>query len=222
MKLNLGSGKVLMPKEEGWVNCDKFYSEGVQKVLDLFRFPWDFPDNSCDQFMMSHIIEHIPHEPKTSIHAPKEWEYLELRDAVARWNELESFDGFFCWWAEVWRIARPGAKIRVISPYGMSFEALQDPTHTRYIVPPTLAYLTAQAQESINWDYHLPFLFTVKSCMVSLPQALSDAGLQFDNDRTNLDNLLMHQWNIGYELIADIEVIKCEKCGGKHETEKHE
>jgi len=66
MKLNVGCGRNVLP---GWVNLDSYAGPGVDMVvdleecgrapIDLGHSPIDLPDNSVDEFLLSHVIEHI-------------------------------------------------------------------------------------------------------------------------------------------------------------------
>ena len=55
MKLDLGIGKYPI---EGFVHIDKYPYPGVGILGDATRLP--FADNSIDEFIASHIIEHFP------------------------------------------------------------------------------------------------------------------------------------------------------------------
>jgi len=56
MKLNLGCGKDI---RKGYVNCDYIKNNGVDKVIDLNKFPYPFKDNSVDEIIMQDIFEHL-------------------------------------------------------------------------------------------------------------------------------------------------------------------
>jgi SAM-dependent methyltransferase len=59
VRLNLGCGRSSLP---GWVNLDCVDLPGVDVVADLNdcrKTPLPFPDNSVDEFYLSHVIEHI-------------------------------------------------------------------------------------------------------------------------------------------------------------------
>ena len=160
-KLNLGCGKII---KEGWVNIDKFANPGVNQQLDLFKVPYNIPDDSADEFFISHFIEHIPHElkpapyPDTAYISGHDWEWWTNRQ-----KELLGLDGFFAFFAEVYRIGVNGAVVNVVCPNGFSDGGLQDPTHTRYIVGPTFSYLALQGKEELDsaWDYYLPLKFDI-------------------------------------------------------------
>lgn len=98
-RLNLGCGKWPLA---GWINLDVVRLPGVDVVADLERCaetPLPFESDSIDEFLLSHLIEHI-------------------RSPLSLMQEL-------------WRIARPGARLTVRCPYGHSDDAWEDPTHVR-------------------------------------------------------------------------------------------
>lgn len=58
-KLNIGCGRNLIP---GWVNLDSYPLPGVDIVADLETCgstPLPFADASVDEFLLSHVMEHI-------------------------------------------------------------------------------------------------------------------------------------------------------------------
>ena len=108
MKLNLGCG----PKRlSGWVNVDKFDQFRPDKVVDLERFPWPWPDSSADEVLLNHVLEHLGQSPDTFI-------------GVMR---------------ELWRVCKPGARVRVHVPDPRHESFLGDPTHVRPVTLDTLA-----------------------------------------------------------------------------------
>ena len=56
MKVNLGCGNKILP---GWVNLDKHNIYAVDLIHDLEKFPYPFPDNSCREILMNHVLEHL-------------------------------------------------------------------------------------------------------------------------------------------------------------------
>ena len=59
--LNVGCGRNIL---NGWVNLDVVQLSGVDIVADLDKcttMPLPFPDDYFDEFLLSHLIEHIRH-----------------------------------------------------------------------------------------------------------------------------------------------------------------
>ena len=61
MKLNLGSGSKIL---KGYVNVDKFQYYNPDVVHDLEKFPYPFENNSVDEILLSHVLEHIGQNPE--------------------------------------------------------------------------------------------------------------------------------------------------------------
>lgn len=58
-QLNVGCGRNI---KEGWINLDSRALPGVDLVHDLENLrarPIDLPDESVEQFLLSHVIEHV-------------------------------------------------------------------------------------------------------------------------------------------------------------------
>lgn len=212
MKLNLGAGKKALPRAEGWLNVDKFEYPTTDEVeyrkMDLFRYPWDLPDNCVDEVLASHIIEHIPHEAKPNTEYLDEFVWVSQNLSVAefthrqeRWEQLKDLDGFFAFFAELHRVCVNEAVVKIVCPFGYTRGAFQDPTHTRYIVPPTFHYLTSE--ENGNWDYHLP----LKYKMVDVRLVIYDPEFR-GLPKSDMDYLLTHQWDIAQDITAELMVVK--------------
>jgi hypothetical protein len=204
-RLNLGCGKHPLAESEGWVNADRVPLPGVNHVMDLFRYPWGFPDDTFDEFLASHIIEHIPHEPKmTELEIDQDGRPLENgrnHAILKRWQELKDLDGFFCFFSEIWRIGKNGAKVNIVCPYGYTMGAFQDPTHTRNIVPVTFAYLTAETRDSKDFDYQVPCLFKTNSVTMDIDPSYVDKPEEFRAAVT-------HLWGITRNMYVELEIVK--------------
>lgn len=148
--LNLGCGRTHLPGArpahhalvpegiytgEQWVNVDRSPNVDADKVFDLFSYPWPLESDSYDGALLSHLCEHIPHEIKISA-TPDMITYGVSTDQINRCNELQHLqDGWFAFFAELYRVLRNGAEVHILSPHARSDGAISDPTHTRYLLP---------------------------------------------------------------------------------------
>ena len=155
--LNLGCGKILLPCDRPdhhhlvdadiydhptWLNVDVSPNVGADEVVDVFRYPWPWPDDSFSGALLSHLAEHIPHHIFTTPWIPHDIEHAEYIQALP--------DGFYAFFAELRRVLEPDAIVHILSPYGLS---LADPTHTRPIVPATFGYLSPDEDAPFAKDY---------------------------------------------------------------------
>lgn len=61
-KLNVGCGRNVI---DGWINLDRIALPGVDVVADIdscAEHPLPIPDNHVDEFLLSHVLEHL-HNP---------------------------------------------------------------------------------------------------------------------------------------------------------------
>lgn len=209
MKLNLGCGLAF---KEGWVNVDKLQADGVDEIVDLFAFPWPWQTSSADEMYAGHLIEHIPHEARLAesgyqIHAPV-CDHAWIR-------KIMQLDGFFAFFAEVWRVLKPGGTIKIVCPHGQSVYALQDPTHTRYIVPNTFHYLVgnpAAEAKGKTFDYQIPSRFSIEDFALvytGAAAALMRMGLPDLQNEVNTRTELF--WNQVAEIHCVLKAIKDEQ-----------
>lgn len=129
LRLDLGAGQ---SPAEGFEGVDIW--SGSKHVVDLMKFPWPFADNSVEEIHCSHFIEHLP---------------MEMVPHNGRLKDL-----FFAFFDECYRILVPGGKMRVICPCGRSNRAFQDPTHRRFIVEATFAYLWKEWRVTNKLDHY--------------------------------------------------------------------
>ncbi len=106
LKLNLGCGQNLFP---GYVNVDKLGQPDV--LCDLEVFPWLWEDNSVDEIILSHVLEHLG----------------------------ETTKGFLDIMKELYRVCKANAKIYITVPHPRHDDFINDPTHVRAITPEMLA-----------------------------------------------------------------------------------
>jgi predicted SAM-dependent methyltransferase len=107
MNLDIGSGE---NRHEGFISMDKRNLEGIDIVHDLEIIPYPVEDESCEEILAVHIMEHI-----------KPWLTVDV------FNEL-------------WRIMKDDGLLHVEVPYAGSPEFWQDPTHCNGFIPKTFSY----------------------------------------------------------------------------------
>lgn len=86
-------------KQEGFVGVDAIAFPGVDHVCRVGVDPLPFPDESVDEVYSSHFLEHLTQEER-----------------IVFFNEL-------------YRVMKPGAQARIITPHWASNRAYGDPTH---------------------------------------------------------------------------------------------
>jgi len=234
--LNLGCGRVILPCPRpahhllvdaeiydypDWLNVDRNAGPEVDEVVDIFSYPWPWPDNSFDGALASHIVEHIPHEPRIpALDSTLNDAYMRCgafwqRDIAAwhAWRRRAKIlatlqDGWFAWFAELHRVLKPGALAHILVPHGHSDGALGDPTHTRYVMPHTFGYFevdggTFEYAIGSRWEidgeitYHVTEMF-----QGVLRKALADGDTQA------LQLAIMTQLNAVYEFYVRLRAIK--------------
>ena len=99
-KLNLGCGHKVL---DGFIGVDKYGTPDEQVDLEVFPWPWE--DNSIDEIMMSHVLEHLG----------------------------ATSDSFLNIMKELYRVCKNEATIHIFVPDPRSDGYLGDPTHVRPI-----------------------------------------------------------------------------------------
>jgi len=105
VKLNLGCGNDL---KKDYINVDASKEVNPDKVWDLEKTPLPFKDNSVDEILAYHVLEHIHN-------------FIPLMH-------------------EFHRICKPGAIIKIKTPFYSSWGQFNDPTHVRFFSPFTFNY----------------------------------------------------------------------------------
>ena len=102
MKLNLGCGSKIL---DGYINVDKFDYYKPDIVHDLETFPYPFENNSIDEILVSHVLEHIGQSPEIFLKIIKEF----------------------------YRICHHESLVKIFVPHPRHDNFLSDPTHVRPI-----------------------------------------------------------------------------------------
>ena len=96
-----------MDKRDGFVNVDNAPACAPQQIVDLEEFPWPWPDDSVDEVLLKHVLEHLGRDSR---------DYLRIIQ-------------------ELWRVCRNGASLTITVPHPRHDHFLNDPTHVRAITP---------------------------------------------------------------------------------------
>ena len=134
-RLNVGCGRNII---DGWVNLDVMSLPGIDIVADLEDCaitPLPFEDDSFDEFLLSHVIEHI-------------------RNPLPLMQEL-------------WRIAKPNAKMVIRVPHGASDDAWEDPTHVRAYFSNSFGYYSQPYYWRADYGYRGDWLHEKLTFVVS-------------------------------------------------------
>lgn len=115
-KLNLGCGNDRRP---GHWNVDKYPAAKPDEVVDLERLPWPFADDSADEIVLHHVLEHLG----------------------------QGSDTFLGILKELYRVCAPGGTVRITVPHPRHQDFLQDPTHVRPIVPELFLHTSLSVNE---------------------------------------------------------------------------
>lgn len=219
--LNLGCGRIILPAprpyhhglvDEGiyayplWTNADRNAEPGVDCVMDAFTYPWGFEDNSFDGALLSHLAEHIPHEIRVRQNYQARSPFSGDGEHARRAKELLACqDGWYAFFAELYRVLTPGALVHILSPYGWSQGALTDPSHTRYLTEHAFTH-------SMQPDPDSPFKYETGGIHFRMTRPASfnitEMFAHLVNEPERLRFALMTQINVVYEMYVQLEVVK--------------
>ena len=185
MKLNLGCG---YGKLDGWLNVDKAAACTPDQVVDLEQTPWPFADNSADEVLLSHVLEHLGADPQV----------------------------FFAIVKELYRVCRHGAQVRIHVPHPRHDDFINDPAHVRAITRDLLC-LFSKRQNRI-WQenkasntllaFYLNVDFEVKKATSVLDSRYSDALSRGQIQEAQIDELARSYNNVIREYVITLEAVK--------------
>ena len=115
-KLNLGCG---FDKRPSWVNADHFPECEPDLLLNIESTPWPIADNSYDQVLMKHVLEHVG----------------------------ASFADFTSIMQELYRILAPNGVLEIHVPHYRHDTWWSDPTHVRAFTPLTFQMMSKKQND---------------------------------------------------------------------------
>ena len=106
VKLNLGCGTNRMT---GYINVDKYGEADL--ICDLEDLPWPWDNNSIDEIILHHVLEHLG----------------------------ETTENYLSIIFEMYRVLKPNAVVKITVPHPRHDDFINDPTHVRAITPDNLS-----------------------------------------------------------------------------------
>ena len=185
MKLNLGSGSKIL---EGYTNVDKYDYYKPDIVHDLENFPYPFEDNSIDEILLSHVLEHIGQSPDIFLKIIK----------------------------ELYRICHDDSLIKIIVPHPRHDDFISDPTHVRPIT--ILGLQLFDKELNLKWEKqnaaNTPLAlinnvnFKIKNVKYNLDSNYVKKFKNNNIDKSQVDNDVLKWNNVVKEMVIDWYVIK--------------
>lgn len=126
VKIDFGCGQNCTVGPDGvkYTGVDFVKCDGVDVVHDLTKFPYPFKDESVDEIVSNHFVEHLTGE-----------DFMKFMD-------------------ECYRILKPGGKMNLTHPYCFSARAFQDPTHKTFIPSERYLYFDKNWRKTNKLDHY--------------------------------------------------------------------
>ena len=197
LKLNLACGQ---SKIERYFGIDKVETEATNAVMDLEVFPWDIESDSAEDIICSHYVEHTPMDTygkRVVMAARDSIDFIEFKKALDNIDINAPSDGLMLFMDEVYRILKPGGKIKIIAPYYSSIRCWQDPTHRRAISDATFLYFNKGWRDVNKLDHY------GLKCDFDFTQGYDIAGDWASRHDDSRNNAILHYNNI----VNDIHVV---------------
>ncbi|HVP70154.1 MAG TPA: hypothetical protein VMS45_02445 [Gemmatimonadaceae bacterium] len=170
----------------GYINVDK-YGEPDWRC-DLEVFPWPWPDSSIEEVQLIHVLEHLGRDPDVFIGVMK----------------------------ELYRVCKPGARVRIRVPHPRHDDFIGDPTHVRVITPQVMSLFsrrnceTWKAQGAANSPlalYHGVDFETIEAQVMLVP-AYQERMEKGQISAAQMQDMLRERNNVAFEIRLVLEVRK--------------
>lgn len=183
IKLNLGCGYQI---KEGYLNVDKFGNPDF--FWDLENFPWPWEDNSVEEVILHHVLEHLGQSTGT---------YLKIIQ-------------------ELYRVCTHEAVIDIRVPHHRSDNFIIDPTHVRIITAEGLSLFSRKA--NLYWKeigaatttlgLYLNVDFEIRSTVYVLSGVWNQKWIDRQISQDDLNYAIKTYNNVVDELHIKLAVIK--------------
>tara|TARA_Y100001968_G_C19059544_1_gene573097 strand:- start:29 stop:592 length:564 start_codon:yes stop_codon:yes gene_type:complete len=187
MKLNLGCG---YDKREGFINLDSFKSCEPDILHDIEDTPWPFDDDSFNEILIKHVLEHIG----------------------------ETFNIFRNVMREIYRVSQDKASIHIHVPNYKHVSYWADPTHVRAFDEVTFIMMSKKNND--RWIKNksnytmLAYLMDVNFELISSKYIPSKEALEMsksikkENKGKYILDKNINEWNVIREMQFILKVIK--------------
>ncbi|MFC1729992.1 methyltransferase domain-containing protein [candidate division KSB1 bacterium] len=143
IRLDIGCGK---KKKDGFIGLDMADYRKLYKKDEFIRHDLNkglpFADGSVDEIYSEDCIEHL--------HLNSRYPIVAIMD-------------------ELWRVCKPGARVKLIVPFALSASNFNNPTHINNFLPETFKYFT---KDGFEWDKYTTKFWKIIKLRLTPPRAL--------------------------------------------------
>ena len=170
------------------MNVDSVAACAPDILWDLETFPWPWEDNTVDEILLFHVLEHLGQNPKT---------YLRIIK-------------------ELYRICKNDAIIQISVPHPRHDHFLCDPTHVRPILAESLQMFDLELNElwikqnaaNTPLAKYLGVNFKISSSEYILDNEILDRVQNGQIQMDELNEMIKHQNNIVQQINLKLVAIK--------------